>query len=71
MGGTFALDLASTETALVTVAFHGFPVPPGPVESAPQGPMSLVSGLRGPVLALWATKMKPSASTMSGGMRSR
>jgi dienelactone hydrolase len=53
MGGTFALDLASTEPDLVTVAFYGFPVHPEFVVSPPAAPMDVVDGLRGPVLALW------------------
>lgn len=53
IGGTFALDLASTEVDLVTVAFYGFPVPPANASFPPPAPMDLVTDLRGPVLALW------------------
>jgi dienelactone hydrolase len=53
MGGTFALDLASTESRVVTAAFYGFPVHPEAVVSPPPAPMSLVASLRGPVLAFW------------------
>jgi dienelactone hydrolase len=53
MGGTFVLDLASTETDLVTVAYYGFPVPQTTLVSPPPRPMDLVEGVRGPVLAFW------------------
>ncbi|MER5436257.1 dienelactone hydrolase family protein [Streptomyces sp. NPDC002588] len=53
MGGTFALDLASTQDDLVTVAYYGFPEPPAWVVSPPPRPIDLVGSLRGPVLAFW------------------
>jgi carboxymethylenebutenolidase len=51
MGATFALDLASTQDALATVAYYGFPEPTS--TSPPPRPIDLVDGLRGPVLAIW------------------
>jgi carboxymethylenebutenolidase len=53
MGGTFVLDLASTEAELVSVAYYGFPVPQPTIASPPPRPIDLVDGLRGPVLAFW------------------
>lgn len=53
MGGTFPLDLASTEIDLVSAAYYGFPVPRPSIASPPPAPMSLVANLRGPVLAFW------------------
>jgi carboxymethylenebutenolidase len=53
MGGTFALDLASTEDDLVTVAYYGFPVPQASIPRPPARPIDLVDSLRGPVLAFW------------------
>jgi carboxymethylenebutenolidase len=53
MGGTFVLDLASTEDALAGVAYYGFPVPQPTLVSPPPRPMDLVGDLRGPVLAFW------------------
>lgn len=53
MGGTFALDLASTEEDLVTVAYYGFPVPQPSIASPPPAPAGLVDRLGGPVLAFW------------------
>jgi carboxymethylenebutenolidase len=53
MGGTFALDLASTEDDLTSVAYYGFPVPHATLASPPPRPMDLVDDLRGPVLAFW------------------
>jgi carboxymethylenebutenolidase len=53
MGGTFALDLASTDSALVTVAYYGFPVPQATIAHPPARPIDLVENLRGPVLAFW------------------
>lgn len=51
MGGTFVLDLASTEDDLVSVAYYGFPVPKA--KNPPPPPADLVDDLRGPVLAIW------------------
>ncbi|MCC2033254.1 SIP domain-containing protein [Microbacterium allomyrinae] len=53
MGGTFALDLASTRTDLVTVAYYGFPVPARAIVMPPPRPLDLVGSLTGPVLAFW------------------
>jgi dienelactone hydrolase len=53
MGGTFALDLASTEDDLTSVAYYGFPVPQATLASPPPRPLDLVDDLRGPVLAFW------------------
>jgi carboxymethylenebutenolidase len=53
MGGTFVLDLASTEDDLVTVAYYGFPIPQSALPSPPPRPIDLVNTLRGPVLAVW------------------
>jgi carboxymethylenebutenolidase len=53
MGGTFALDLASSQDELVTIAYYGFPEPPAWVVSPPPRPIDLVGSLRGPVLAFW------------------
>lgn len=53
MGGTFALDLASTEDDLVVVSYYGFPVPQTSIVQPPTPPMDLVRELRGPVLAFW------------------
>jgi carboxymethylenebutenolidase len=53
MGGTFALDLASTQGDLVTVAYYGFPEPPEWVVSPPPRPIDIVDSLSGPVLAFW------------------
>lgn len=53
MGGTFALDLASTHDDLVTVSYYGFPVPQASIAHPPARPMDLVDDLRGPVLAFW------------------
>jgi len=53
MGGTFVLDLASTEDDLVTVAYYGFPEPQPSRAAPPPKPMDLVDSLRGPVLAIW------------------
>jgi dienelactone hydrolase len=53
MGGTFALDLASTEDDLVSVSYYGFPVPQASIVHPPTPPMDLVAELRGPVLAFW------------------
>jgi dienelactone hydrolase len=53
MGGTFALDLASTEDELVVVSYYGFPVPQASIVHPPTPPMDLVPELRGPVLAFW------------------
>ncbi|WP_155054243.1 dienelactone hydrolase family protein [Streptomyces blattellae] len=53
MGGTFALDLASTQGRLVTVAYYGFPEPPAWVVAPPERPIDLVDSLSGPVLAFW------------------
>lgn len=53
MGGTFVLDLASTEPDLVTVAYYGFPVPAATLPAPPPRPIDLVQSLRGPVLAFW------------------
>jgi dienelactone hydrolase len=52
MGGTLALDLASTTDDLATVAYYGFPAAPSAPKSPPR-PLDLVDGLRGPVLAYW------------------
>ncbi|CAM5692411.1 dienelactone hydrolase family protein [Streptomyces canus] len=56
MGGTFALDLASSRGELVTVAYYGFPEPPAWVVSPPPRPIDLVGSLRGPVLAFWGDR---------------
>ncbi len=53
MGATFALDLASSRTDLVTVAYYGFPVPPRTMAVPPPRPIDLVATLTGPVLAIW------------------
>jgi dienelactone hydrolase len=53
MGATFALDLASTEDDLVTVAYYGFPVPQPSIVHPPARPIDLVEDLKGPVLAFW------------------
>jgi carboxymethylenebutenolidase len=53
MGGTFALDLASTEDDLVAISYYGFPVPQTSIVHPPTPPVDLVGGLRGPVLAFW------------------
>jgi dienelactone hydrolase len=53
MGGTFALDLASSEADLVTVAYYGFPVPQATIAHPPARPIDLVEQLSGPVLAYW------------------
>jgi dienelactone hydrolase len=53
MGGTFALDLASTEDDIVAVSYYGFPVPQASITHPPARPIDLVEDLRGPVLALW------------------
>jgi carboxymethylenebutenolidase len=53
MGGTFALDLASTESNLVTISYYGFPVPQATIAHPPERPIDLVERLRGPVLAYW------------------
>ncbi|MEH0421480.1 dienelactone hydrolase family protein [Streptomyces sp. B21-083] len=53
MGGTFALDLTSTQDQLVTVSYYGFPEPPAWVVTPPPRPVDLVGSLRGPVLAFW------------------
>lgn len=53
MGGTFALDLASTRRDLVTVAYYGFPTPQASLASPPPRPIDLVDSLHGPVLAFW------------------
>jgi carboxymethylenebutenolidase len=53
MGGTFALDLASTENDLVAISYYGFPVPQKSIVHPPTPPMDLVGELRGPVLAFW------------------
>jgi len=53
MGGTLALDLASTRDNLVTVAYYGFPVPADAIVMPPPRPLDLVDTLRGPVLAFW------------------
>lgn len=53
MGGTFVLDLASTEDDLASVAYYGFPVPQASLAGPPPRPMDLVEGLSGPVLAFW------------------
>lgn len=53
MGGTFVLDLASTEPDLVSVAYYGFPVPQPTIVSPPPRPIDLVDGLQGPTLAFW------------------
>lgn len=53
MGGTFVLDLASTEADLVTVAYYGFPVPQPTLVLPPPRPIDLVDSLAGPVLAFW------------------
>jgi carboxymethylenebutenolidase len=56
MGGTFVLDLASTDRDLVAVAFYGFPRPQPTLVSPPPAPADLVEGLRGPVLAIWGSE---------------
>jgi dienelactone hydrolase len=53
MGGTFALDLASTDDELVSVAYYGFPVPQATIVAPPPRPIDLVDQLHGPVLAFW------------------
>ena len=50
MGGTFVLDLATSEDDLATVAYYGFPVPQA---SPPPAPLELVEEMRGPILAFW------------------
>jgi carboxymethylenebutenolidase len=52
MGGTLALDLASTADGVAAVAYYGFPAAP-PTETSPPRPIDLVEELRGPVLAFW------------------
>ena len=56
MGGTFVLDLASTQDDLVTIAYYGFPVPGASLASPPPRPLDLVGSLRGPVLAFWGDR---------------
>ncbi len=56
MGGTFVLDLASTQDDLVTIAYYGFPVPSTELASPPPRPLDLVDSLRGPVLAFWGDR---------------
>jgi carboxymethylenebutenolidase len=56
MGGTFALDLASTEPNLITIAYYGFPVPQATIAHPPDRPIDLVEDLRGPVLAYWGAE---------------
>jgi carboxymethylenebutenolidase len=58
MGGTFALDLASTNDDLVSVAYYGFPAAAAQNTSppAPPRPIDLVDQLRGPVLAFWGDR---------------
>jgi carboxymethylenebutenolidase len=56
MGGTFALDLASSEEDLVTVAYYGFPVPQTNLTMPPPRPIDLVESQSGPVLAFWGEK---------------
>lgn len=58
MGGTFALDLASTREDLVTVAYYGFPVPAETIVTPPSRPLDLVGSLSGPVLAFWGDQDK-------------
>jgi carboxymethylenebutenolidase len=53
MGGTFVLDLASSDTNLVTVAYYGFPVPQASLTMPPPRPIDQVGAQRGPVLAFW------------------
>ncbi|MYQ36929.1 carboxymethylenebutenolidase [Streptomyces sp. LamerLS-316] len=53
MGATFTLDLASTRSDMVTVAYYGFPVPQATLVAPPPRPMDLVDSQRGPVLAFW------------------
>jgi dienelactone hydrolase len=53
MGGTFALDLASTQPDLPVVSYYGFPAPFPGLELPPPPPIDLVDTLSGPVLAFW------------------
>jgi dienelactone hydrolase len=53
MGGTFALDLASTQRDLAVVSYYGFPAPFAGLELPPPPPIDLVDTLSGPVLAFW------------------
>jgi carboxymethylenebutenolidase len=56
MGGTFALDLASAEQDLVTIAYYGFPVLSSSLPAPPPAPIDLVDNLHGPVLAFWGSE---------------
>jgi len=53
MGGTFVLDLASSRSDLVTVAYYGFPVVQPTIRRPPPNPLDVVEELAGPVFALW------------------
>jgi carboxymethylenebutenolidase len=53
MGGTLALDIASSGSGVASVAYYGFPATPNGFDGAPPRPIDLVSRLSGPVLAFW------------------
>jgi dienelactone hydrolase len=53
MGGTFALDLASTQQQLTTVVYYAFPTLNEGLQLPPPAPIDLVDTLSGPVLSFW------------------